>query len=308
MNTQDKKILLSYCPHGLNENTFKPLPEDEITSLKNKILGKNDFNFIIFFNSRNIRRKQIPDTLWAYKIFMDSLPEEKAKKCLFILHTDVINEHGTDLMSVKEYMFDKYPDNVIFSSHKISDYDLNCLYNIADATILLTSNEGWGLSLTESILAGTPIIANVQGGMQDQMRFEDDNGNWIDFDEDFPSNNKGRYQKCGNWAFPVYPSNISIQGSPLTPYIADNRCNPEDAAEQILKVYNLSRKERKERGLEGRNWALSDEAGFTGKKMTNKIIKSIDYLLDNWKPRESFEFINTTKHIPDTSRKLIINY
>jgi len=29
----------------------------------------------------------------------------------------------------------------------------------------LTSNEGWGLSLTEALLAGTPIIANVTGGM-----------------------------------------------------------------------------------------------------------------------------------------------
>ena len=38
--------------------------------------------------------------------------------------------------------------------------------------------EGWGLALTESLLTGTPFIANVTGGMQDQMRFIDNEGKW----------------------------------------------------------------------------------------------------------------------------------
>ena len=50
---------------------------------------------------------------------------------------------------------------------RLNDEQLNWLYNIADVQMLLTSNEGWGLTLTEAILSGTPIIANVTGGMQD---------------------------------------------------------------------------------------------------------------------------------------------
>jgi hypothetical protein len=94
---------------------------------------------------------------------------------------------------------------------------MNYLYNLADVQMLLTSNEGWGLSLTEALLTATPIIANVTGGMQDQMRFEFEDGIWIDFDADFPSNHRGTYKKHGKWAFPVYPSNISIVGSPPNP-------------------------------------------------------------------------------------------
>ena len=60
---------------------------------------------------------------------------------------------------------------------------MSYLYNYADVYILLSSAEGWGLALTESLLTGTPIIANVTGGMQDQMRFEDENGDWIEFNE-----------------------------------------------------------------------------------------------------------------------------
>ena len=47
--------------------------------------------------------------------------------------------------------------------------------------MFMTDNEGWGLGLTESLTAGRMIIAPVQGGMQDQMRFEDENGDWIKF-------------------------------------------------------------------------------------------------------------------------------
>ncbi len=65
---------------------------------------------------------------------------------------------------------DRY--NIIFSSMPLPPEQMNLLYNSSDAQILLTSNEGWGLSLTEVLLVGNPIIANVTGGMQDQMRFE----------------------------------------------------------------------------------------------------------------------------------------
>ena len=122
------------------------------------------------------------------------------------------------------------------------------LYNVADGTALLSSNEGWGLSLTESLLCGVPIIANVTGGMQDQMRFVDKKGNWFTPSIDIPSNHRGTYKTCGEWAFPVFPSSISLQGSVPTPYIFDDRCSWEDAADQIKALYDLPAKERKERG------------------------------------------------------------
>jgi glycosyltransferase involved in cell wall biosynthesis len=169
------------------------------------------------------------------------------------------------------------------------------MYNMADVQILLTSNEGWGLSLTEAMLAGVPIIANVTGGMQDQMRFEFEDGTWINFDADFPSNHRGTYKKHGKWAFPVYPSNHSIQGSPITPYIFDDRCKWEDAAKQIINVYNLGPEERKSRGLAGREWAISDEAGFTSQHQAKRFIQYTDKLFDVWTPREKFELIEANK-------------
>ena len=294
--------IIEYVPHGLNEKHFFPIDETnpDLVKFKQNLFGGEEKDFVLFFNSRNIRRKQIPDAMLAWRYFLDSLPKEKADKCAFILHTEVVSEQGTDLEAVRKVIFQDYPNTIYFSQTKLSASDLNLLYNIADAQILLSSNEGWGLTLTEAMLAGTPIIANVTGGMQDQMRFADENGEWFTPSKSIPSNHTGRYKEHGNWAFPVYPTSRSLQGSPKTPYIWDDRCRPEDATKQIQKLYEMGRAKHKELGKEGREWALSDEAGLTGEKMSNRIINAFDALFDTWSPRARFEFINVNETKDDS--------
>ncbi len=295
----EKNKLFKYLPHGKDENLFYPLQDKskEFVEFKNKLFNNKTPEFVVYFNSRNIRRKQIPDTMLAFKTFLDSLPDEKSKDCYLVLKTELVTDAGTDLPKVKEYLFgEKYYNNVKFIDSRLNDEQLNWLYNIADVQILLTSNEGWGLTLTEAILSGTPIIANVTGGMQDQMRFIDENGKWFTPSADIPSNHRGTYKEHGEWAFPVYPTSRSIQGSPPTPYIFDDRCKWEDAYERIKEVYNLSSEERKSRGLKGREWAISDEAGFTSKHQGRRFIKSLNELFDTWKPKEKYEIINTTEY------------
>ena len=295
----DSKIV-KYVPHGLNHELMNPINENhekwnELQEFKKQLFSGKEYDFVLFFNSRNIRRKQIPDTMLAYRYFIDQLPIEQAKKCCLLLHTEKINEHGTDLPAVQELLLNGEQYNVVFTNQVFNNYQMNLLYNSTDCQIQLTSNEGWGLSLTEALLAGKPIIANVTGGMQDQMRFEFEDGTWIDFDADFPSNHRGTIKKHGEWAFPVYPTSRSIVGSPPTPYIYDDRCESEDAAKQIMAVYSLSKEERKARGLKGREWATGDEAGFTGEHQGKRVIEAFDELFTTWKPREKFEFIDVNE-------------
>jgi glycosyltransferase involved in cell wall biosynthesis len=285
--------VIEYIPHGLNEDVYKPLDENDTTlkHIKNQLFNSEERDFVLLFNSRNIRRKQIPDTLLAFKYFLDGLTKEQAHKCSLVLHTQPQDENGTDLYVVRDLLFKDYPNAIVFSQNKISQQELNCLYNIADAQILLSSNEGWGLTLTEAMLAGTPIIANVTGGMQDQMRFSNKENKWVDPTQQVPSNHTKNYKYWGEWAFPVFPTNRSIQGSMKTPYIWDDRCEPMDAAKQIEKVYKLSRQQRKEVGLKGREFALN-EGGFTGKIMGERVINAIDKLFNTWNPRSKYELIN----------------
>jgi len=292
-----KNKILRYVPHGLNHEIFKPLDENDsnLKEFKKNLFKGKEYDFALLFNSRNIRRKQIPDTILSYRHFIDTLPIEKAKKCCLVLHTERVNEHGTDLEAVIELLANGEQYNVLFTDARFDSNQMNMLYNSTDAQILLTSNEGWGLSLTEAILSGKPIIANVTGGMQDQMRFEFEDGTWINFDSEFPSNHRGTIKKHGKWAFPVYPSSRTIVGSPPTPYIWDDTCRPEDAAEQIKAIYNLTPEEKKERGLAGREWAISEEAGFTGEHQGKRVIEAFDELFSTWKPREKYELINTNE-------------
>jgi len=205
------------------------------------------------------------------------------------MHTSVNDQHGTDLKAVKEAIA---PDlNIFFSQGKITPEQMNFMYNMADVTMLLSSNEGWGLSLTESLMCGTMIIPNVTGGMQDQCRFENEKGEWIDFDADFPSNHRGTYKKCGEWAEPVFPSNISLAGSPATPYIFDDRCQPEDAADALFKVYSYGKEERTKRGKLGHDWVMSDEAKMSSTAMGNTIGDCMDKAFKKFKPRTQYDII-----------------
>ena len=262
----------------------------------------------MFFNSRNIHRKRPGDTILAFRHFCDLIGKDAAKECALVMHTAPSDPNGTDLRAVKEALTDPEYVNIFFSNEKLTPGQMNLLYNVADLTVLLSSNEGWGLSLTESMLAGTMIAANVTGGMQDQMRFQDDNGDWIDFNSEFPSNHRGTYKEHGEWARPIFPSNISLAGSPSTPYIFDDRCSPEDAAQAIKDVYDLGSQERTKRGLAGREWALSDEAKFTGTAMSNTVANVIQETVDNFKPRPAFEIHKAESIKPKYINHKLLNY
>ena len=164
-----KNKVIKYIPHGLNHKKFYQLEENdkELINFKKQFHNSEGKEFTILFNSRNIRRKSIPDTILAWKLFLDKLPKNQRNKCQMVMHTQPIDQAGTDLPAVIRFLFPKEDHNIIMSHQKLTIEQMNLLYNNADGTILLSSAEGWGLSLTESLLTGTPIIANVTGGMQD---------------------------------------------------------------------------------------------------------------------------------------------
>jgi glycosyltransferase involved in cell wall biosynthesis len=290
-------IYTAFVPHGINSKYFYIVDESEqgYIDYKANLLKKykQDFDFILLWNNRNIRRKQPGDVILSYKTFCDTLPKEKANKVLLIMHTQAVDENGTNLREVRDILCPNY--NVLFSEKKLSAKELNYLYNLSDVTINIASNEGFGLSGAESLMSGTPIINNVTGGLQDQCRFEDEKGNWINFDTLFTSNHTGRYTKHGEWAKPVFPSNRSLQGSIPTPYIFDDRCKFEDVAEAISYWYNVPRENRKESGKKGRQWVLGEESKMSAKQMCDSFKKHINFLLDNWQPLDSFSVSKVNK-------------
>jgi glycosyltransferase involved in cell wall biosynthesis len=295
-----KDKLIRYVPHGINHTMFFPITKShpdygKVIELRKKFFGDDQPEYVILYNARNIRRKCTSDLIAAYAMFTNKIGKEKAKKCALLLHTQRMDENGTDLPAVVDLFCDPEYQRVVFNEAKYTTPEMNLLYNSCDVVCLPSSNEGWGLSLTEGMMCGKPFIATVTGGMQDQMRFEDENGKWIDFNSEFCSNHFGTYKKHGKWAFPCFPSNMSVVGSLPTPYIWDDKADFRDIAIQLENVYNLSDNEKKEIAEAARSWVTSDESGMSARMMCNNVIDVVEETFKKWKPRNSYEFIKITK-------------
>ena len=272
---------VSYVPHGINPDVFKPL--DVISEDVTKYVHDDKvYDFILFYNNRNIRRKQPSDVIYSFKLFCDMLPKEKSEKCLLLMHTNPIDENGTDLIAVKDALCPDY--DVKFTNTKLEQDRLNELYNIVDCTINIANNEGFGLTTAESLMSGTPIIANVTGGLQDQMGFNFTEDDYVSIGS--LHQKKWCDQKHGEWVIPIWSAAINLNGSVPTPYIFDDRVNDDEVADAIMKMYKLGKKKRKSKGLKGREFVIEN---LSNKIMCDKMIEGIDTAIEKFTPKKRFE-------------------
>ena len=282
---------LQYVPHGVSQK-FKPILDDseleKVQSLKNE-LGIGNKKFVLFWNNRNIRRKNPGDVILAYKTFCDGLSKDEAKDVVLLLHTTPVDPNGTDLPEVVRNMCPDY--DVVFTNKTYETVELNYIYNLADVTINMASNEGFGLTTCESTSAGTPMIVNVTGGLQDQCNFTIDGKpitaeQYVELGSLSNRNELPHDLSWGSWVNPIWPTNRSLQGSPATPYIFDDRCSFDDAAKAIRQWYDVSPERRLECGLEGSEWMKGNESNMSAKNMGKRVIESIEGVFKNWKPRK----------------------
>ena len=285
---------LTYVQHGIDQTVFKPLPKDDpnLIKFKKKLFGDKDYDYVALFNSRNIIRKHPADLISSFNSFILTLPEEDREKAALVLHTDIIDNAGTDLKAVAHKLAGDA--NIIFSTSKLEPEQLNCMYNLADVMCNPSSAEGFGLTHMEAIMSGTPTIASVIGGLQDQMGFtiNDRPMSIEDFTAEIPSNSTGKIaQEHGEWVYPLWPQ-VALQGSPATPYIYDSRVSLAQIQKGLKYWYEMGKEIRAEKGLSGRTWAIKNK--FTSKGMAEAMIKSINICLETWTPRSKFELIDTS--------------
>jgi glycosyltransferase involved in cell wall biosynthesis len=312
---------VTYVPHGIPERIFYPvtlenqgkmqkvitgrkvknekneevdemmerLDYELMIDLRKQLFGDNDPEFVLLYVNRNVRRKMTSDVILAYNKFCNELTPEQASKCVLLMHTAPVDEAGTNLHAVIADL--KINHRIIISDRRIEPRIMNLVFNIADVTINLASNEGFGLGTAESLMVGTPTIVNVTGGLQDQCGFMKDDGTLVtieDFNAEFGSNHEGKYTKHGEWVKPIFPATLSLQGSVPTPYIFDDRCRWQDVAPLLREWYDMGRDERKRRGLLGREYMFRPEVGMTASEMSRRFMEGIDTTFANWKSRKRF--------------------
>jgi hypothetical protein len=229
----------------------------------------------------------------AFDKFREALPEEKRDKVVLVMKTRPVEEHGTDLIKTAEHLM---PDaNIIFVDEKLKEEELNYLYNLADVTIMLSSNEGFGLGTAESVMAGTPIITTVTGGLQDQCGFRENGTGKLLTAEDYleigslHDKHKKASVVWGDWVKPIWPVR-STTGSVPTPYIFDDRIDFEDVAPLIMDWYQTPKEDRKSAGLKGRKHFMG-EGKLSREAMCDTLVEGMEGAFANWKPKQKFKLI-----------------
>lgn len=254
----------TYVPHGICSDTFHPMDDSRLlTDYKSTCIpGGDNIEFIALCNNANLRRKQIPDVIFSFKSFCDTLPNKQRSKVALILHTNPMSSKGCNVYDIVNSLGDEY--NIYVSEHKLSDTLLNYLYNIADVTINLASAEGFGLTTLESLMSGTPIISNQTGGLVDQS------GTLTESD----------------WVYKLLPSVRNIVGSQSVPYIYEDICSRSHVVDALRHWYELDPEQRKRCGLSGRNFVKTT---FGLSNMITPFIEGIDNTFKNFTPRSRFD-------------------
>lgn len=243
-----------YLPHAVNSQAFKPFTEEQRTEVRANS-GIPEDKFVVFWNNRNARRKHSGTLIFWFKEFLDRVGHDKAK---LIMHTDPKDPNGPNLLSTINKL-GLGSGEVQFSTQKLDFPQMAALYNISDVTVNISDAEGFGLSTLEALSCGVPIIVNMTGGLQEQVT---DGENWF--------------------GVGLEPASKAIIGSQDIPYIYEDRLNKDEFIDALEKLYNMTRKERKDLGELGRQHV---EKNYNFTKYTeswDKLMKDIHERYGSW--------------------------
>lgn len=292
-----------YVPHGINMETFFKMGKNNST-LKNtkKQLGLDGYEFVLLFVNKNIIRKQATLIMQAWKWFVKNyLTQQERKKATLIMKTQVNYGPGMPLSVYAQDVIHDDEVNIMFINSGLEQEQLCALYNIADGVVSFSTAQGFGLSTAEGLACGTPFIAPVIGGLQDQMGFENQKSQLYINDVKTPSNCYGKYKKHKSWAYPIWITATGATGSQPTPYIYQMYGNIEDLVLAMKSLWETPKQERDKNGLEGREWMQNQEIRMSSELMCKYMVKYIDQMFQNWKPKSKINMYKAQVVVKDTN-------
>ena len=260
------EVSLDYVPHAVDSEIFKVHTPAQIKELRASSLKPEDRDKVIFFwNNRNARRKQSGSLLFWFKKFLDKVGHDKAS---LIMHTDPKDQHGQDLLHIVEHLGLTDQNQVMFSTEKVDLKNLAAVYNMVDCTINVSDAEGFGLATLESLSCGTPIIANMTGGLQEQIRSGSD-----------------------LFGIPLFPDSKAVIGSQDVPYIYEDRLSEAQVVSALEKMFVMTNEDRKALGAKGREHVMKNYNFETFNKQWVDIMTEIHEQEGSWETRANYNGI-----------------
>ena len=132
VRTVSPDVQEKYIPHAIPVEIFKKIPESEIKEIRKNNFGLSEDDFLVFWNSRNARRKQSGSLIFWFADFLKKMKQKYPdKNAHLIMHTDPFDQNGQNLYSIIEKLGLGHGE-VRISTEKIPPDKLAVFYNIAD--------------------------------------------------------------------------------------------------------------------------------------------------------------------------------
>jgi glycosyltransferase involved in cell wall biosynthesis len=254
-----------YVPHAVDSNVFRPHDRKEVEEFSLALLNSNDNlddKVTFFWNNRNARRKQSGSLLFWFNEFLNRVGRDKAR---LIMHTEPKDPNGQDLEAILHNL-ELVNGEVYLSTSKLPSESLSLLYNMADCTINIADAEGFGLATLESLSCGTPIIATMTGGLQEQVT---DGENFF--------------------GIGLEPTSKAIIGSQQVPYIYEDRLSQEVVVNALEEMYNKTAEQRAVLGLAGRNHVMTNYSFAVFRKNWVELIDKVVLERGSWENRKMYK-------------------
>lgn len=146
---------------GCEPDVFHPLEDEARRNWRKKIFGIDDDCFLAINVNRNQWRKDPGRSLMIFHEFRETHPN-----AMLYMHMKMQDIGGSlpDAAQIMGMRLLNPGAEIIFTGPKFSERDgvpremLNIVYNCADVMISTSTGEGWGLTTTEAMAAGCPLV------------------------------------------------------------------------------------------------------------------------------------------------------
>lgn len=146
---------------GSEPDSLYPLSQEERRKARSELFGiEDDETFLVLNVNRNQVRKDLARSMAAFHLFHIKCPNS-----MLYMHAKQEDCGGNlPFQAMALGLRVRKPAEVIFCPEAYnvtggcSRADLNRIYNAADVAISTATGEGWGLTTTEAMAAGTPFI------------------------------------------------------------------------------------------------------------------------------------------------------
>ena len=195
---------LAWIGHGCEPTVFYPLPQEERLKAREECLGIRDpETFIVLNVNRNQLRKDLARTMVAFRIFHEQVPNSwlylhaKQQDMGGHLPTQALYA-GLDFGSVG------FTPEWFKEGLGVSRETLNRIYNAADVFVTTSLGEGWGLTTTDAMAAGVPVIGPRNTTFVEQLADRADKSKdeielpgYLYYKDEYSIHKRGILVKCG---------------------------------------------------------------------------------------------------------------